>query len=85
MNPYSQKIRAFIVTNFLFGKDEDLPEDASFLERGILDSTGVMELVAHLEKEYGIRVDDRELVPENLDSLGAVAAYLERKLALSAS
>ena len=73
------KIKAFIVENFLFGKDDGLEDDTSFLEEGIIDSTGVLELVSFLEEEYGIAVEDEELVPENLDSIDNVTKYLERK------
>ena len=78
-DPRSQ-IRQFVVQNFLFGENGDMTNDASFLAQGIIDSTGVLELVAHIEKTYGIRVRDEELTPENLDSINAVAAYLERRL-----
>ncbi|MCC7374238.1 MAG: acyl carrier protein [Verrucomicrobiales bacterium] len=79
MSQYAPEIRQFVVSNFLFGKDNGLTDAASFLEQGIIDSTGVLELVSHLEKTYGIKVDDAELVPENLDSVAAVAAFLQRK------
>ena len=74
-------IRKFIVDNFLFGKADGLVDDASFLEHGVIDSMGVLELVAHLESTYGVKVKDEELLPENLDSINSVAAYLTRKLA----
>lgn len=79
MSQVKQDIRKFVVDNFLFGEDDGLAEDASFLETGLIDSTGVLELVAHLEKTYGIKVKDDELTPENLDSINTIAAYLERK------
>jgi acyl carrier protein len=69
-------IRAFVVDTFFVDEFED---DESFLRAGILDSTGVLELVAFLEQEFEIRVADDELVPDNLDSLSAVVAYVERK------
>jgi acyl carrier protein len=75
------EIRQFVVDNFLFGQDNGLTEEASFLEQGIIDSTGVMELVAHLEKAYGIHVADTELVPENLDSIAAVSRFVAQKRA----
>jgi acyl carrier protein len=75
------KIRAFIVENFLFGKDDGLEDDTSFLEEGIIDSTGVLELVSFLEEEYGIAVEDEELIPENLDAINNVVEYLKRKIA----
>ncbi len=77
---YKDEIRAFIVENFLMGEDStSLKGDTSFLEEGIIDSTGVLELVGFLEETYDIRVEDEELVPENLDSIDNIARYLEQK------
>jgi acyl carrier protein len=73
------KIRQYIIDNFLFGLDEGLSNSASLLDQGIIDSTGVLELVAHLEKTFGIKVNDNELVPENLDSVDAIVGFLGRK------
>ena len=81
MNEMKDKIRTFIVENFLFGKADGLGDDSSFLDEGIIDSTGILELVSFLEEQYGIRVEDEELVPENLDSINNVVAYLESKTA----
>ena len=72
------KIRDFIVENFLFGSEEGLAEDSSFLEEGIIDSTGVLELVDFIEEAFDISVDDEDLIPENLDSINNVTAYLEK-------
>jgi acyl carrier protein len=83
MNDLKQEVRGFVVETFLFGQAGDLGDGTSFLEKGIIDSTGVMELIAHLEKTYGIKVEDTDLVPENLDSIDAVASFLERKLAIA--
>jgi acyl carrier protein len=78
--PFEQQIRYFIVENFLFGdSDNGLNDTDSLLEKGIIDSTGVLELVSHLEENYGIQVEDEELIPENLDSIANVTAYIERK------
>ena len=74
-------VRSFIVGNFLLGREDALKDDASFLEEGIIDSTGILELVYHLEETYGIEITEEELVPENLDSITRIAAYLSRKLA----
>lgn len=79
MSDTASRIRTFIISNFLFGKDSGLSDDASFLENGIVDSTGVMELVAFLEKEFGIKIDDHELVPDNLDSIQSTTAFVARK------
>lgn len=80
MSNIKTKIRVFVVQNFLFGQDDGLTDDDSFLEKGVIDSTGVIELVAHLEETYGIKVNDAELVPENLDSINSVCAFLQRKI-----
>ena len=80
INENTGKIRAFIFDNFLFDAEEDaLQNDTSFLEEGIIDSTGVLELVDWLEEEFEIAVDDEELIPENLDSVNLLAAYISRK------
>ena len=77
----SAALRRFIGENFLFQQEVDsLPDDASFLENGIIDSTGVLELVCFLESTFGIEVADEEMLPENLDSVRAVTAYVSRKL-----
>jgi acyl carrier protein len=75
-------VRRFIAENFLFREEiESLPEDASFLEAGIIDSTGVLELVCFLESSFDIEIADDEMLPENLDSIRAVTAYVQRKVA----
>ncbi len=78
---YASAIKAFIVGNFLFGQQEGggFTDDQSFLESGIIDSTGLLELVSFIEEQYGISVDDRELVPENLDSLRNISQFVVRK------
>lgn len=74
------KIRTYLFENFLFDLKEDaLQNDSSFLEQGIIDSTGILELVEWLETEFGITVDDEELIPENLDSVNLLSAYIARK------
>ena len=78
---FAETIRHFIIENFLFDEDENLKNDTSFLENGIIDSTGILELVTFLEETYGITVEDEELIPENLDSIGNVGAYLQNKMA----
>jgi acyl carrier protein len=78
----TQDIKSFVVTNFLYGQDDQsLTVEQSFLESGIVDSTGVLELVAFLEQQFNITVADRELLPENLDSVQNVATFVSRKLA----
>ena len=74
-------MRRFVVENFMFGQEGDgLTSDQSFLDSGIIDSTGVLELLGFIEQKYAISVDDHELVPDNLDSIDRVASFVERKL-----
>jgi acyl carrier protein len=77
-------VRKYLGDNVLLaGGLDDLGDDSSFLERNLLDSTGVLELVAFLEETYGFKVGDDEIVPDNLDSIALVAAYVMRKLGTS--
>jgi acyl carrier protein len=83
MEPVTGELRKFITDNFLFGDASEafaFADDDSFQERGIVDSTGVLELVCHLQERYAITIEDEELVPDNLDSLSNVARFIERKL-----
>ena len=73
------ELRNFIVENFLFGREIDFSDDDSFLERGIIDSTGVLELLAWLESRWQVKVEDNELLPENLDSVNRIMRSVERK------
>lgn len=76
------QVLSYIADNLLMGRQAlELREDTSFLDYGIIDSTGVIELISFLEETYNIRVDDQEIVPENLDSLRGVERYVMRKLA----
>lgn len=76
------QIRDFIQQNFLFDGDVSrLDDDASFLEQGIVDSTGILELVLFCEETYGFSVDHADLLPENFDSVRNLTAYVERRLA----
>jgi acyl carrier protein len=79
MSDHREKVRGFVIEHFLFGQGAGFEDAASFLEQGIMDSTGVLELVAFLEGSFGIKVADDELVPENLDSIDLICAYLEKK------
>ncbi len=81
MNETKEKIKTFVVENFLFGSEDGLKDETSFLDEGIIDSTGILELVTFIEEEFSITVEDEELVPENLDSINNVTAFLERKIA----
>lgn len=76
----SEQLRQFIIDNYLFGENEDrLSDDTSFLESAILDSTGLLELIGFLEQTYGFRLEDREIVPENLDSIARLTRFVQAK------
>ena len=79
MNEYRDTVRMFVAENFLFDNQATLMDSASFLDEGIIDSTGILELVSFIEERFSITVADDELVPENLDSVANVVSYLERK------
>lgn len=73
-------LRSFILENYLFTDDQDaLKNDDSFLEGKILDSMGILELTHYLDEEFGVRVEDAEMIPENLDSVNQLAAFIGRK------
>jgi len=78
-------VRRFIVENFLLGDDADLTNSQSLLQTGVIDSTGVLELVMFIEQEYGIAVADDEMLPENLDSIANISDFIGRKLEARAS
>ena len=74
------KIRQFLVENFVLSEQVDeLGFDKSFLENGVVDSTGILELVFFVEDQFGIKIDTSEVLPENFDSINALAAYIRRK------
>ncbi|HUS64312.1 MAG TPA: acyl carrier protein [Kofleriaceae bacterium] len=80
MNDIKQTVKAYIVDTMLMGADgSDIADDTSFLERSLLDSTGVLELVSFLQDTYKIEIEDQELTPENLDSLDRIAAFVTAK------
>ena len=74
-----ETIHEFIVENFLFGGGEQLTNEISFLDSGIIDSTGILELITFLEETYNIKIEDDELIPENLDSLNNVVKFIGQK------
>lgn len=77
-----QDLRHFIINNFLYGEGGDnLSNSDSFLEKGIIDSTGVLELASFLEEHYNLHLEDEDLVPANLDSIDNLVGFLQRKLA----
>lgn len=78
-----EQVRAFIRRNFYVPDERPLANDSSLLEEGIVDSTGVLEIVAFLESQFGIEIEDEEIVPENLDTVAGIAAYVDRKRAVA--
>jgi len=75
-----QKLRDYILENYLFTEDQSaLMDDDSFLEKGILDSTGILEVIYFIEDEYSIKVGDEEMVPENLDSVNNIVNFVKQK------
>ncbi|AUM13610.1 acyl carrier protein [Ketobacter alkanivorans] len=77
-----EKVKNYILENYLFTDDQDALKDGdSFLEQGIIDSTGILEVIFFLEEEFGISVADEEMVPENLDSVNNLVKFIEAKSA----
>ena len=76
-----QAIRQFITTNFYLPEGEVLSDELSLLDEGIVDSTGVLEVIGFLEETFDIQVDDAEMLPDNLDSVNKIAAFVVRKKA----
>jgi acyl carrier protein len=81
MDTIEQRLRDYIAKNFLFRDDYKFSDDDSFLDMGIIDSTGILELISMLEETYSIRVEDADLVPDNLDSITALGRFVRAKTA----
>lgn len=79
---YMKKILEFFSENFMVDFDGKFTYDDSLLDKGIIDSTGVLEIVTFLENTFGIQVEDEEIIPSNFDSINSINSYLSRKLAL---
>jgi len=77
------EIRKFIMENFILDEELNLSEEDSLLEKGIIDSTGVLELVAFIEETYSFKINDEELAPENLDSIKNITQFIQNKLNFS--
>ena len=73
------QVRQFITTNFYVPDPRALEDETSFLDTGIIDSTGVLELVSFLQEQFGIVLEDGEIVPENLDTVGNIVNLIQRK------
>lgn len=74
-----QQVREFITSNFYVQDPASLADDASLLEHGIIDSTGVLEVITFVEDTFGITVDDKEMLPDNLDSIERISGFVRRK------
>ena len=74
-----QRVRQFITSNFYVADAASLTNEMSLLDQGIVDSTGVLEVIAFLEGEFGLHVADEEMLPDNLDSIDKIAAFVKRK------
>lgn len=80
MQAIEQDVRQFVIETFQFGVDDGrLADDDSFLEKGLIDSMGILTLISHVEERYGIRVDDAELIPDNWDSIARISSYISGK------
>ncbi len=75
----AQRVREFIRDNFYLSDTESLGDDTSLIAEGVVDSTGMLEVIGFLESEYAIAIKDDETTPENLETLGRIAAFVERK------
>ena len=75
-----REVHSFVISNFLFGQTLDLQPGDSLLDKGVIDSTGVLELIAFLEEQYAIKVEDDEVIPDNLDTERSIAAFVKKKL-----
>lgn len=80
MNDHKELVKNFIVENFLFGEERKLNDDTDFFSSGIIDSTGIVELVGFLESSLPVKVNDHELIVKNFSSLSNITAYLKLKL-----
>lgn len=76
---YTEQIRGFLASNFYISDAGALQDSTSLLDQGIIDSTGVLEVIGFIEETFGITVEDSELLPENLDSIQGIARYIARK------
>jgi acyl carrier protein len=79
IDTYRKQVRDFLVSNFYIAEGNLLEVDTSLLDQGIIDSTGVLEVIGFIEETFGITVEDSELLPENLDSIEGIAQYVVRK------
>jgi acyl carrier protein len=77
----NKQLRDYIVENFLFGDTEtEFSDSDSFMEKGIIDSTGILEVITYIEENFDIKIEDDELIPENLDSIFNIVNFIDRKV-----
>lgn len=76
-----QRVRQFVLENFYVTDPAELADDASLIQGGWIDSTGMLEVITFVEEEFGIKISDTEMVPENLDAIERIAAFVARKRA----
>jgi len=77
---YHEQVKEFIVENFLFGDGNELTDESDFFDEGIVDSTGVLEILCFLEETFEIKIDDEEVTQKNFSTINNVNSYLKRKL-----
>lgn len=80
-----ERVRGFILDNFYVSDPADLTDEISLIDSGYVDSTGMMEIILFLEAEYAIRIADHETIPDNLETIAQIAAFVARKQAVAAS
>jgi len=77
---YTEEIKEFIVDNFLFGESNGLDDEMSLFERGIISSSGILELIAFMEEKYNITFADNELTPKNFSNIKTIGAFVKEKI-----
>ena len=79
-----ERVRQFVLEYFYVSDPAELTDEISLIDSGIVDSTGMLEIILFLEGEYGFHVEDQETIPENLETISRIAAYVDRKVAAAA-
>ncbi len=75
-----EQVRAFLTSNFYVADPSSLEDETSLLEQGVIDSTGVLEVISFIEETFCLKVEDAEMLPDNLDSIECIARFVNRKL-----
>jgi acyl carrier protein len=81
MQDVQQRVKRFVMENFFVSDPSEIGDDTSLIATGLVDSTGMLEVITFLESEFGVRVRDQEMVPNNLETISRIAAFVERKRA----